>query len=123
MVVMFIFVGFGNGLIDSAWCAWLGNMADANQIAGVLHACYAIGATVAPLIATLLFTKGGQQWYSYYYLLVSGIVRRVEMHVDFLDWDRWSGTLVLRLHVPESNRRSLSTRKSQHAYPDFWTDT
>jgi fucose permease len=71
MVMMFIFVGFGNGLIDSAYCAWLGNMADANQIAGVLHGCYAIGATVAPLLATLLFTKGGQQWYSYYYILVS----------------------------------------------------
>jgi fucose permease len=67
---MFIFVGFGNGLIDAAWCAWIGNMANANEVQGVLQACYALGATVAPLITTGLISSGGLGWYSFYYIMV-----------------------------------------------------
>jgi fucose permease len=70
LVVMFIFVGFGNGLIDAAWCAWIGNMANSNEVSGFLQACYALGATVAPLIATTLIQKGGVGWYSFYYIMV-----------------------------------------------------
>jgi len=68
---MFIFVGLGNGLIDAAWCAWLGNMVNANEVSGLLHGCYALGATVAPLIATAIITKGQLGWYVFYYLMVS----------------------------------------------------
>jgi fucose permease len=71
LVVMFLFVGLGNGLIDAAWCAWIGNMANANEVSGFLQACYALGATVAPLIATAMFTKGGLGWYTFYYIMVS----------------------------------------------------
>ncbi|KUJ19598.1 MFS transporter-like protein [Mollisia scopiformis] len=71
LVVMFIFVGFGNGLIDAAWCAWIGNMANANEVQGVLQACYALGATVAPLIATGLISSGGLGWYSFYYIMIA----------------------------------------------------
>lgn len=71
LVVMYIFVGFGNGLIDAAWCAWIGNMANANEVQGVLQACYALGATVSPLIATGLISGGGLGWYSFYYIMVS----------------------------------------------------
>lgn len=70
LVVVFVFVGFGNGLIDAAWCAWIGNMANANEVSGFLQACYALGATVSPLMATAMFTKGGLPWYSFYYLMV-----------------------------------------------------
>jgi fucose permease len=70
LIIMFIFVGFGNGLIDAAWCAWIGNMANANEVSGFLQACYALGATVAPLIGTTMFTKGGLEWYSFYYIMV-----------------------------------------------------
>lgn len=34
VVVFFISAGFGNGLEDAAWCAWIGNMASANQVQG-----------------------------------------------------------------------------------------
>lgn len=70
LVVMFVFVGFGNGLLDAAWCAWLGNMANANEVQGILQACYALGATVAPLITTGLISSGGLGWYSFYYIMV-----------------------------------------------------
>lgn len=56
--------------MDAAWSAWLANMANANQVTGALHCCYAIGAAVAPLIATLMFTKGQLEWYYFYYLMV-----------------------------------------------------
>ena len=71
MVIFFVVVGFGNGLMDAAWCAWLGNMANANQTSGILQAFYSLGAAVSPLIATAMFTKGGLEWYSFYYLMVS----------------------------------------------------
>ena len=69
LVVIFILVGFGNGLIDAGWCAWIGNMANANEVSGFLQACYALGATVSPLMATAMFTKGGLPWYTFYYLM------------------------------------------------------
>jgi hypothetical protein len=34
IVVFFIFAGFGNGLEDAAWCAWTGNMVNANRVQG-----------------------------------------------------------------------------------------
>ena len=71
LIVMYGFIGFGNGLIDAAWCSWIGNMANANEVSGVLQACYALGATVAPLISTTMFTKAGLEWYYFYYILVS----------------------------------------------------
>ncbi|PQE27748.1 hypothetical protein CJF31_00009976 [Rutstroemia sp. NJR-2017a BVV2] len=71
LVVMFIFVGFGNGLIDTAWRAWIGNMANANQVSGVLQACYALGGTVAPLIAAGMLAKGGLQWWVFWYVMIA----------------------------------------------------
>ena len=70
LVIFFMLVGFGNGILDAAWCAWLGNMANANHVTGFLQASYALGATVSPLIATALITKAGLGWYTFYYLMV-----------------------------------------------------
>jgi fucose permease len=69
LVVIFIVVGFGNGLIDAEWCAWIGNMANANEVSGFLQGCYSLGATVAPLVSTAMFTKG-LPWYSFYFIMV-----------------------------------------------------
>jgi MFS family permease len=74
LVIMFIVVGFGNGLIDAAWCAWIGNMANSNEVSGFLQASYALGATVAPLIATALISKAGLGWYAFYYIMVGHIL-------------------------------------------------
>jgi fucose permease len=76
LVVIFILVGFGNGLIDAAWCAWIGNMASANEVSGFLQACYSLGATVSPLMATAMFTKGSLSWYTFYYLMVGNLTCR-----------------------------------------------
>lgn len=63
--------GFGNGIADAAWNAWIGNMARANEMLGFLHGLYGAGAVLSPLIATTMITKGNLPWYTFYYLMVS----------------------------------------------------
>jgi fucose permease len=62
--------GFGNGLEDSAFNAWIGNMQSANEILGFLHGAYGLGATIGPLVATAMVTRGGLQWHAFYYLMI-----------------------------------------------------
>ena len=71
LVVVFILAGLGNGLEDSGWNAWIGAMANANEVLGFLHAFYGLGATIAPLIATTMITKGNLPWYYWYYIMVA----------------------------------------------------
>jgi len=68
--VLMLFPGFGNGLEDSAWNAWIGNMHKANEMLGVLHGAYGLGATIGPLIATAMVTKAQLPWYIFYYVMI-----------------------------------------------------
>ncbi|KIH95007.1 hypothetical protein SPBR_03669 [Sporothrix brasiliensis 5110] len=68
--VIMIFPGLGNGVEDSGWNAWVGNMENANELLGFLHGAYGLGATIAPLIATAMVTKANLPWYTFYYLMV-----------------------------------------------------
>ena len=68
--VIFMFAGFGNGLEDSAWNAWIGNMENANEMLGFLHGAYGLGGAISPLIATAMVTKAHLLWYNFYYLMV-----------------------------------------------------
>lgn len=70
LVIAFIFAGFGNGLADSAWNAWIGSLANANEVLGFLHGFYGVGAVLSPLIATSLITKANFPWWSFYYFMV-----------------------------------------------------
>ena len=70
LVVVFILAGFGNGLEDAAWNAWLGNMANSNEVLGFLHGFFGLGAVLSPLAATSLITKAGWPWYAFYYIMV-----------------------------------------------------
>lgn len=70
MVVFFILAGFGNGLEDAAWNAWIGNMEKANEVLGILHGFYGLGATLSPLIATTMVTKAKLPWYTFYYIMI-----------------------------------------------------
>lgn len=79
LVTMFVFIGFGNGLVDSGWSAWLSNLANANEVCGFLHCFYAIGAAVAPIIAEALFNAGSRPWYYYYYVMVSLLPSRLQV--------------------------------------------
>lgn len=68
--VVLAFTGYGNGIEDSAWNAWIGNMHNANELLGLLHGAYGLGATIGPLIATAMVTKGGLEWYTFYYVMI-----------------------------------------------------
>ena len=71
LVIAFIFAGFGNGIVDAAWNAWIGNMANANELLGFLHGFYGLGATLSPLVATTLITKAARQWHQFYlYIMI-----------------------------------------------------
>ncbi|KAF2661369.1 MFS general substrate transporter [Lophiostoma macrostomum CBS 122681] len=72
LVIIFMLAGFGNGLADAGWNAWMGNMANANEVLGFLHASYGLGAVLSPLIATTMITKGNKlPWYNFYYVMIS----------------------------------------------------
>ena len=77
--------GFGNGLADGSWNAFVGNMQDASKVLGVLHALYGLGATSAPLIATSMITKGGLGWWYFYYMMVSLIFSSSRHCIYILD--------------------------------------
>ncbi|OJJ55871.1 hypothetical protein ASPSYDRAFT_33887 [Aspergillus sydowii CBS 593.65] len=71
LLVAYAFVGLGNGLIDAGWNAWVGDMVNASLLMGLLHACYGLGATVSPAIATAMIDHG-LKWSTFYLTLVGG---------------------------------------------------
>lgn len=70
LVASFAVTSFGNGLVDSGWNAWIGNLASANELLGFLHGFYGAGAVLSPLIATALVAEARLGWFSFYYLMV-----------------------------------------------------
>lgn len=78
--------GFGSGLEDSAWNAWIGNMASANELLGFLHGSYGLGATVGPLVSTAMVVKAGLPWYAYFYLM-SGLAALELVLASTVFWD------------------------------------
>ena len=70
ILVAFAITGFGIGLVDSAWCAWAGDLPRPNTALGFLNGSFSLGATFGPFIATSMFTKAQLPWYAYYYVLV-----------------------------------------------------
>lgn len=86
---IFMLAGFGNGLEDGAWNAWVGNMRNANEMLGFLHGCYGLGATISPLIATTMVTKGNLGWYNFYYIMVcSCFIRLIAIfHASISFWE------------------------------------
>ncbi|KAI1503502.1 MFS general substrate transporter [Biscogniauxia marginata] len=81
LVISFILAGFGNGIADAAWNAWIGNMAHANELLGFLHGLYGAGAVLSPLVATTMITKGNLPWYSFYYIMIGMAVLEIATSV------------------------------------------
>jgi len=89
LVVIFMLAGFGNGLADAAWNAWIGNMANATEVLGFLHAFYGLGAVLSPLIATTMITKGKKlPWYYFYYVMIGMAV----LELITSTWAFWKAT-------------------------------
>ncbi|ANB15438.1 Bsc6p [Sugiyamaella lignohabitans] len=60
--------GFGSGLMNGSWNAWIGAFENAHSILGVLHASYALGGLLGPAVVSLLLTLE-QPWYYFYRLM------------------------------------------------------
>lgn len=83
LVISFMIAGLGNGLSDSAWNAWIGNLPRVTELLGFLHACYGVGAVISPLIATSMITRYHLPWFTYYYVMVSS--PRLPLRVEILE--------------------------------------
>jgi fucose permease len=73
LVVFIILEGIGSGLMNAAWNAYISNHRNANQLMGILHGCFGLGATISPFIATAMITKAHLPWYTFYYVMVAGV--------------------------------------------------
>ncbi|POR37795.1 Bypass of stop codon protein 6 [Tolypocladium paradoxum] len=69
--VLLALAGFGNGIEDSAYNAWVGNMHQTNELLGIIHGSFGLGGTVAPLIASVMVAKLGLEWYTFFYVLIA----------------------------------------------------
>jgi fucose permease len=69
-----LFTGFGNGIQDSSYNAWIGNMHRANELLGFLHGAYGLGGTIGPLVASAMVTEGNLSWYTFFYVMAGLVV-------------------------------------------------
>ncbi|CAD0089305.1 unnamed protein product, partial [Aureobasidium vineae] len=108
LVIVFAIAGFGNGLEDAAWNAWMGAMSNANEVLGFLHGIYGLGATIAPLIATSLITKVDKPWWTWYYFMIA--FAAVEVATSL--WAFWGQTgEVFRLAHPRTTDQTGNRMK------------
>ena len=102
-LIFYIFVGLGNGLLDAAWNAWIGGMANANALMGVLHAFYGLGATISPTIATSMI-GAGIGWWKFYWTLVGAAALEFACAAFFWSEDAQQ----FRLNNPKSESNGKS---------------
>ncbi|KAJ6440834.1 MFS transporter [Purpureocillium lavendulum] len=86
--ILFMLVGFGNGIEDSAYNAWVGNMQHTNELLGIIHGAFGLGGTVAPLVASALVAKLEYPWYTFYYLMIAAVC----FEFVFGLWAFWGAT-------------------------------
>lgn len=117
LVISFIFAGFGNGLEDAAWNAWIGNMAHSNELLGLLHGFYGVGAVLSPLAATYMIARANMPWYFFYYIMVSGYhnlkLGNFSHSPCLIDRRRFRRARLLRCLLLEGNRCSLPRDEHQ----------
>ncbi|KAF5577849.1 tetracycline resistance [Fusarium pseudoanthophilum] len=109
MISMYVLVGIGNGLADAAWCSFIGQMVNSHEMSGILQACYALGATIAPLVATGLSGKGMPGWYAFFYVMTAAsVVELIALTITF-----WTQTGAVYLSEAPSASGAKSGRMRQ----------
>lgn len=109
LVVVYMLAGFGNGLGDAAWNAWIGNMANANEVLGVMHAFYGAGGVLAPLVATSMITKANLEWYHFYYIMIGAAA--VELATTVSAFWKATGRVFLDSHPKTTENAGNSSLK------------
>ncbi|RYP09748.1 hypothetical protein DL764_001083 [Monosporascus ibericus] len=70
LILAFVLAGFGNGIADSGWNAWIGSLANASELLGFMHACYGVGGVVSPSLVALITNKADLEWFWFYRVMV-----------------------------------------------------
>lgn len=110
LVVIYGLSGFGNGLTDAAYCAWVGVMEKSNQIQGFMHSSYSVGALCAPLISTSMVVHSGLAWYNYFYIMVGlSVLEWVGLVVTF--W-RKTGAVYRAEHPRQEGSKGAGTKEA-----------
>lgn len=86
--ILFMFTGFGSGIEDSAYNAWVGNMHQTNELLGIIHGAFGLGGTVAPIVASTMVAKLKMPWYSFYYIFITIVC----IELVFGLWAFWGAT-------------------------------
>lgn len=89
--MLLLVAGFGNGIEDGAWNTWVGNMHQANELLGILHGSFGLGATVAPLIVSTLVAKLHLEWHTYFCVAAAVVCVQLVCAV----WAFWGATGVV----------------------------
>jgi fucose permease len=112
-----LFTGFGNGIQDSGYNAWIGNMHRANELLGFLHGAYGLGGTIGPLIASAMVTEGKLNWYTFYYIMTGLAV--VELVVGTAAFRDATGQ-VYRQRVRYDEAKDRATTRMALKKPITW---
>lgn len=86
--VLLVATGFGNGIQDSAWNTWVGNLQQANELLGILHGFFGLGGAVAPFIISVMVAKLHLEWYMYFYAIAAAVAVELALGV----WAFWGVT-------------------------------
>ncbi|CAF3437820.1 unnamed protein product [Fusarium graminearum] len=114
LVLAYSLAGFGNGISDAAWNAWVGNLDKANETLGFLHAFYGIGGVISPLIATNMIAKADLPWYTFYYVMIGLAV----IELVTCSWAFWSnGPEVYRQTMDASNEDNQGMKEALFKLP------
>ncbi|KAH6968935.1 major facilitator superfamily domain-containing protein [Fusarium avenaceum] len=114
LVLAYALAGFGNGISDAAWNAWVGNLDRANETLGFLHAFYGVGGVISPLIATNMIAKASLPWYTFYYVMI-GLAA-----IEFVtcSWAFWpNGPEVYRRTMDASNEDNQGMKEALFKLP------
>lgn len=109
--ILMVLPGFGGGILDAAWNAWIGNMRSSNEILGFLHAAYGIGGMAAPLVATSMITRGGGNVYWYHYFWVMVGLAGTELIVAGLAFRHKTAAIFRSTHQPSTGQDRTTTRR------------
>ncbi|EIT76160.1 bypass of stop codon protein, putative [Aspergillus oryzae 100-8] len=82
LVVAYIFAGIANGLHEAAWNTYIGSLDNPNELLGLLHGVYGLGAVISPLVATNMITKAKVPWYYFYFFMVGAAFRQSHEQSD-----------------------------------------
>ncbi|RYP86601.1 hypothetical protein DL769_000669 [Monosporascus sp. CRB-8-3] len=85
LILAFVLAGFGNGVADSAWNAWIGSLANASELLGFMHACYGVGGVVSPSLVALITNKADLEWFWFYRVMIAFATVEAVM----LTWSFW----------------------------------